>query len=255
MWTLFLLGFGFNALGFKGLKLYVSCTWSPGLKANTYRHLSGFFRHRAWLQESWEGKRPGSMKSQKSKDLNCGCRSAPCSWAPRCLMAKSWSCIHWQPWPLWAQYRGSLFSDPFTQRTSRGRGSHLHGLLGRTQHVNSPLCPSLSAVCPCVCVSGRPLFPLHRDWETSWSQGLPQHLWPRGDEREGELRLRYFLVLVFVSGPASSWQKCLSHCPPLRIPSVTSHTPQGCPAPPITDEELGREKQSNSTKALQQHQS
>lgn len=212
-----------------------------------HSHFSSFFRHRAWSQESREGKTPGSVKSQKSEDLNCGCWTVSCSWAPRCLMAEPLSC-HLLAAPLtclWAEYIGNLFSDQFPP-------NNLHRLLNQTWHVTS-LVPPVSFSSP-VCPGAAPP---RSNQEVIRSQVPPtttQHLawrWPN----KGELRLRYFVVvIVFISSPKSSRQKCLFPCRPLRTSSVTSHTPEGCPTLPVTYEEVGRDRQSDLTQALQQHQ-
>ena len=60
------------------------------------------------------------------------------------------------------------------------------------------------------------------------------------DKEEGELRLRCFVV--FISGPERSRQKCLFHCSPLRVPSLTPCTPEGHPSLPIIFEEIGKER-------------
>lgn len=108
-----------------------------------------------------------------------------------------------------------------------------------------------SPVCVCPCVLDPP--PPRSHQEVIWSQVPPQHLawsWPN----KGELRFRCVVVIVFISGPKSGQQECLFPYWPLRTSCVTSHAPEGCPTPPVTYEDVGRDRQSDSAKALQQHQ-
>ena len=182
------------------------------------------FRHRAWPPESGEGKHQVQWNRRNLRTWIVDVGLSPVAkpqdawWRSlcpaTCLQPRSPACER--------NTQGICLATDFPQRTytdsSIRRGMWRHW---------SPQCPSHH-----LCVLELP--PPRSNQEVIRSQVPPQHLawrWPN----KSELRLQYFIfVTVFISGPKSSRQKCLFPCWPLRTASITSHTPEGCPTPPVT---------------------